>query len=87
MPFEVIMPRMTQMMDEAKIIQWLKSEGEIVTEGEAIALIETDKASVELEAPISGRLWRIVVRASETATIGTIIALILTEQEGMAGDR
>jgi pyruvate/2-oxoglutarate dehydrogenase complex dihydrolipoamide acyltransferase (E2) component len=56
---EVLMPRMSMTMTEATLIEWLVSPGEIVSQGQAIALIETDKVEQEIEAPAGGRLLSI----------------------------
>jgi pyruvate dehydrogenase E2 component (dihydrolipoamide acetyltransferase) len=67
--------------DTGKILEWLKAEGDAVTEGEAIAIIETDKASVDLEAPASGVLARISAAAGEEVPVGQVIALIRSAGE------
>ena len=61
MASDVIMPQMGFDMTEGMVVRWLKHEGETVTRGETIAEIETDKATVELEAYESGVMARILV--------------------------
>lgn len=61
-------------MDTATLATWLKKEGEPVTAGEPIAEIETDKTSVELEAPCSGTIAKIHIAAGSKVTIGTLLA-------------
>jgi pyruvate dehydrogenase E2 component (dihydrolipoamide acetyltransferase) len=83
MPLEIRMPTLSPNMTEATLAGWLKSEGEAVEKGEPIAEIETDKATLEVEAEHSGVLGRIVVPAgSEGVAVDSLIALILTDGEG-----
>ncbi len=85
MATEVIMPRMTQTMDDGRVLEWLKSEGDTVSKGDPIAVIETDKAAVEIEAPASGRLGKVVVTAGQAAKVGASIAWIIAEGESVDG--
>lgn len=73
---DVIMPKMSDSMEEGKILKWLKQVGEPVEKGEPIVEIETDKANVEVEAPDSGVVGTISVGEGETVPIGTVIAVI-----------
>lgn len=73
---DVLMPRLSDTMTEGVIGQWLKHEGDVVQRGEALAEIETDKATMELEAYDSGVLTRIVAPAGSTVPIGQPIAVI-----------
>jgi pyruvate dehydrogenase E2 component (dihydrolipoamide acetyltransferase) len=73
---EVTMPRMGQSMDEGRVLHWLKEMGSEVKRGEVIAEIETDKAVVEMEAFVTGRLVEIVVPEGELVPTGTVIAYI-----------
>jgi pyruvate dehydrogenase E2 component (dihydrolipoamide acetyltransferase) len=77
----IIMPKMGDAMEEGTLIRWLKQEGELVNEGEPIAEIATDKATIEIEAPASGRLRGIRVQEGATVPINTPLAYILTEGE------
>lgn len=72
----VLMPRLSDSMEEGKIIRWLKKEGETVKKGEALVEIESDKANIEVEAVAAGVLSRIVVPEGQSATIGAPIAEI-----------
>ena len=72
---DVIMPRLSDSMEEGTIIQWLKGEGDVVTRGEEIVEIETDKANVMYEAEDDGVLAIIAV-AGQTARVGEIIARV-----------
>jgi pyruvate dehydrogenase E2 component (dihydrolipoamide acetyltransferase) len=67
--------------DTGKIVRWLKAEGEPVVKGEPVAEIETDKATVELEAPASGRLVNVVARDGDEVPVGHVIATILAADE------
>ena len=77
----VIMPRLSQDMTQGRIVQWLKQEGEAVKEGEPLVSVESDKAEVELPAPQSGILKRIVVGAGEDADVGTPLAILAGADE------
>ena len=70
------MPNLGAEADEARVTNWLKNVGDVVTEGEAIAEIETEKATVELEAPASGTIAEILVVADTDAKVGTVLATL-----------
>ncbi len=72
----VEMPKMGDTMEEGKILQWLKQEGEPVKKGEMLAEVETDKVNIEIEAFSGGVLRKILVHENESAPIGAPIALI-----------
>lgn len=78
---EVIMPKMGDGMEEGTLIEWLKKEGEKVKSGEVIGTIQTDKATLELEAPGSGILQGILIQGGETVPVGRPIAALLKEGE------
>lgn len=73
---QVLMPRLSDTMTEGVVTQWLKHEGEMVARGDVLAEIETDKASMELEAFEAGILQRILVKPGTVVAIGTPIAVI-----------
>jgi len=73
---EVTMPQMGADMTEGTLVKWLKGVGDQVERGELIAEIETDKATVELEAFESGVLKKLVVGEGETVPVGQVIALL-----------
>ncbi len=79
MPVKVVMPKWGTGMKEGKIVQWLKSVGDTVTEGEPLVEIETVKAVQELDAPVSGVLIEVLLPAGESAEVRTLIALIEEE--------
>ncbi|MEW5984541.1 MAG: dihydrolipoamide acetyltransferase family protein [Acidobacteriota bacterium] len=72
----VYMPRLSQDMLQGRIVAWLKKEGDAVREGEGLASIETDKAVVELPAPRSGTLRRILVEPGPDANVGAPLAIL-----------
>src|SRR6266852_1509147 len=77
MASEVLMPALSPTMTEGKIARWLKSEGEAVRAGDVLAEIETDKATMEVEAIDEGVLARIVVpEGTDHVAVNTPIALI-----------
>ncbi len=78
---EVIMPKMGDAMEEGTILKWLKEEGDEVAEGDAIAEIETDKVSMELEAEDAGTLAQIIAGEGADVPVGDAIAFIAGEGE------
>ena len=75
------MPKMGDAMEEGTIVKWLVSEGDEVSEGDAIAEIETDKASMEIEAEDSGTLAQFIVGEGDDVPVGEAIAFIQGEGE------
>jgi pyruvate dehydrogenase E2 component (dihydrolipoamide acetyltransferase) len=82
----VEMPKMGDTMEEGKILQWLKKEGEPVKKGEMLAEVETDKVNIEIEAFSGGVLRKILVHENESAPIGAPIALIGAVDEPLPSD-
>jgi pyruvate dehydrogenase E2 component (dihydrolipoamide acetyltransferase) len=82
MAVEVIMPAMEMGQDSARIVRWLKSEGDGVSKGEPLLEIETDKVTVEIEATASGTLASVAAAAGDDVPVGATIAQILAEGEG-----
>ena len=82
MPIQVLMPALSPTMTEGKIARWLKKEGDKVKSGDVLAEIETDKATMEVEAVDEGSLGKILVAGgTENVKVNTPIALILEEGE------
>lgn len=81
MAIEVIMPALGIAQDTGRIIAWLKNEGDVVKQGDAILEIETDKTTVEIEASAGGTLSNVTAYAGEDVPVGTVIALILAAGE------
>jgi len=77
----ITMPKLGFDMAEGLLQEWLKKPGEQITEGETLAIIETDKASVEVPAFRSGVLLQILIEAGTSVPIGTPIAVIGNEGE------
>jgi pyruvate dehydrogenase E2 component (dihydrolipoamide acetyltransferase) len=73
---EVILPKLGQTMEEGTIVEWLKREGELVQRGEVLFMVETDKATLEVEAPARGFLRKTLVPVGETVPVLTVVALI-----------
>lgn len=81
MATDVILPALGMSQDTGKIVQWLKAEGEQVVKGEPLAKIETDKATVEIDAPVDGVLAQISAVAGDDVPVGRAIARILSSGE------
>ena len=82
---EVVMPRLSDTMERGTIARWLVHEGDAVHEGDVLAEIETDKATMELNAYSEGVLLRILVQDGEAAELGAPIAVIGAEGEDASG--
>jgi 2-oxoglutarate dehydrogenase E2 component (dihydrolipoamide succinyltransferase) len=76
MATEVRLPQYGMTMHEATLLNWLKQVGEEVDEGEPIAEFETDKMTVEIPSPASGKLARLEVQPGDTVAVLAVIALI-----------
>ncbi len=82
MPIEILMPALSPTMTEGNLARWLKHEGDEVSAGDVIAEIETDKATMEVEAIDEGKLARIVVaEGTEGVPVNAVIGLLLSEDE------
>ncbi|HEV8642143.1 MAG TPA: dihydrolipoamide acetyltransferase family protein [Methylomirabilota bacterium] len=81
MPTNVIMPALEMAQETGKVLKWLKSPGDTVAKGESIVEIETDKVTVEIEAPASGILRDVTARAGDVVPVGQTIALIFAAGE------
>ena len=73
---DVLMPRLSDTMEEGVLSQWVKHEGDQVRKGDVLAVIETDKAAMDMEAYDEGVLTRILVAEGASVPIGTPIAVI-----------
>jgi pyruvate dehydrogenase E1 component beta subunit len=86
MTIEILMPALSPTMEEGNLAKWLKNEGDKVAAGDVIAEIETDKATMEVEAVDEGTLGKILIAAgTEGVKVNTPIAVLLQEGES-AGD-
>ena len=81
MATSVIMPALEMAQESGRLVSWLKREGESVTKGEPIMEIETDKATVEIEAPDSGVLGGMLIKENDEVPVGQTIAWILAPGE------
>ncbi|MXX18238.1 MAG: hypothetical protein F4Z48_01950, partial [Dehalococcoidia bacterium] len=83
MAIEVVMPQMGADMTEGTLVRWLKNPGDSVARGDVIAEIETDKATVELEAFDAGVLRQVVASEGDVVPVGEVIALLGDADEEM----
>ena len=82
---EVInMPRLSDTMEEGVVAKWLKQKGDKVEEGDILAEIETDKATMEFESFYEGTLLHIGIEEGETAPVDTLLAIIGEEGEDIS---
>src|SRR5574337_1112634 len=84
MAISVVMPRLSDTMEEGKSLRWRKKEGERVEGGEIIAEVQTDKADIEMEAFGSGILQKILVGAGQSAPVGHPIGVIAEADEDIS---
>ena len=84
MATKVIMPKLSPTMEEGQISRWLKKEGDKVSMGEPLAEIDTDKATMEMQALAAGVLRKIVVNEGQSAPLGQLIAVIGEPNEDIA---
>jgi len=82
---KVIMPQAGQDLETGTVTQWLKAEGDPVAKGEPIVQIETEKLSVDVEAPASGTLLKIVVPAGAETAIFSTIGIVGQPGEDISG--
>ncbi|MCI1323550.1 MAG: E3 binding domain-containing protein, partial [Acetobacter fabarum] len=84
MAIEILMPALSPTMTEGKIARWLKKEGDTVSNGDVLAEIETDKATMEVEAIEDGIFGRILVpEGTEGVAVNTPIAIMVEEGEAV----
>lgn len=76
MATQVIMPKLSPTMEEGQLARWLKKEGDQVSVGEPLAEVDTDKATMEMQALSSGVLRKILIQEGESAPLGQMIAII-----------
>jgi len=85
MASRIVMPKLTDTMEEGVLLAWKKREGDPVQAGDALAEIETDKAVMDLEAFASGILRKILVQNGSTVNSGTLIGIIGEADEDITG--
>ncbi|WP_031428023.1 pyruvate dehydrogenase complex dihydrolipoamide acetyltransferase [Flavimarina sp. Hel_I_48] len=81
----VKMPRLSDTMEEGTVASWLKKEGDEVSEGDILAEIETDKATMEFESFYAGTLLHIGIQEGETAKVDSLLAIIGPEGTDVSG--
>jgi pyruvate/2-oxoglutarate dehydrogenase complex dihydrolipoamide acyltransferase (E2) component len=81
MPVEIVMPKLGLTMTEGLIVEWRKKEGDPVTKGDILFVLETEKVTFEVEAPEDGSLGKILVKEQETVPVGAIVAYLLKPGE------
>jgi len=84
MHVEVVMPKMGESIQEGKILRWLKKPGDKIAKDETILEISTDKVDSEIPSPSSGVLVKIIVPEGETVEVGTVIAVVDTDERAQA---
>lgn len=77
----MVMPTMGESVMEATILQWLKQEGDMITEEESLLEVATDKVDSEVPSPYAGRLQKVLVQKGEVVKVGAPLAIIATEGE------
>jgi pyruvate dehydrogenase E2 component (dihydrolipoamide acetyltransferase) len=81
MPIEITMPQLSDTMTEGTVAKWLKKEGDKVKAGEMLAEVETDKATMEMEAFEGGTLAVVLTKEGQKAAVGAAIAVLATAKE------
>jgi len=84
MPIEITMPRLSDTMEQGTVIKWNVNEGDEVSAGDMLADIETDKATMELQAYDDGTLAKIVAGEGDTVDVGSVIAILAEEGEDVS---
>jgi 2-oxoglutarate dehydrogenase E2 component (dihydrolipoamide succinyltransferase) len=84
MTVELKVPEMGESVTEISIGQWAKAEGEQVVQDEALVELESEKATLDLHAPVSGVLTKIIKKSGELAAVGDVVAMIDERGEGQA---
>ncbi|WCJ24573.1 Dihydrolipoyllysine-residue acetyltransferase component of pyruvate dehydrogenase complex [Euphorbia peplus] len=81
---EIFMPALSSTMTEGKIVSWIKSEGDLLSKGESVVVVESDKADMDVETFYDGILAAIVVSEGETAPVGAAIGILAETEEEIA---
>src|SRR2546429_98129 len=84
MATQVVMPKLSPTMEEGQLARWLKKEGDKVSMGEPLAEIDTDKATMEMQALSNGILLKILVNDGESAPLGEPIAIVGEKDEDIS---
>lgn len=81
---EIFMPALSSTMTEGKIVSWIKSEGELLSKGESVVVVESDKADMDVETFYDGILAAIVVGEGQVAPVGAPIGLLAENEDEVA---
>ncbi|KAF3518596.1 hypothetical protein DY000_02060264 [Brassica cretica] len=84
---EIFMPALSSTMTEGKIVSWVKSEGDKLSKGESVVIVESDKADMDVETFYDGYLAAIMVEEGGVAPVGSAIALLAETEEEIADAR
>jgi pyruvate dehydrogenase E2 component (dihydrolipoamide acetyltransferase) len=84
MATRIVMSKLSPTMEEGRVLQWVKKEGDTVESGDVVVEVETDKANMEVEAVGSGILKKILVAKHATVPTGTILGVIAQEDEDIS---
>ena len=76
MASRVVMPKLSDTMEEGRIIRWLRKEGDPIETGQALAEVETDKATVEMEAYTNGTIRKLIATEGQFVKVGQLIGII-----------
>merc|ERR1719199_553611 len=82
---EITMPALSSTMKEGKIVEWLKTEGDKISSGDAIMVVESDKADMDVEAFEDGYLAKIITPAGKVAPDGAACGLLVETEAEIAG--
>lgn len=81
---QIVMPPVGDTTDEAKVLRWLKQEGDAIHKGDEVLEIETDKATLVVEAFGEGILRKIVVQEGETVPVGALLGIIASPEDDIS---
>jgi len=84
MASRVVMPKLSDTMEEGRILRWLKKEGDTIETGQALAEVETDKATVEMEAYTNGTIRKLISTEGQFVKVGDLIAIIGAPDEDVS---
>lgn len=80
MSHNVILPKWGLTMEDGTVVAWHVSEGDTVVEGQLLVEVETEKVENEIEAPCAGIVAKIFVEEDDTVDVGTVLAIIATDE-------
>ncbi|MEP6980001.1 MAG: biotin/lipoyl-containing protein [Nakamurella sp.] len=74
MIMDIVMPKWGMTMQEGDLLEWLVAVGDVVTEGQPLATVATEKVDAEIESPAAGTVLELLAEAGDTVEVGTVIA-------------